>query len=134
MAYQIVEVKGLREAQRALKQLPDFAKGEAQQAINTTAFTIARQASRRAPKRTGTLQGEIQWQARPRSVTAVVGVTPKAHYWKWVEYGTVKMNARPFLRPAAESEKTPHEQRLLRAMERAGEQVERAAGNAGRLL
>jgi HK97 gp10 family phage protein len=28
-----------------------------------------------------------------------------AYYWRWVEFGTVKMSARPFLRPAFEAKK-----------------------------
>lgn len=28
-----------------------------------------------------------------------------AYYWRWVEFGTVKMRARPFLRPAFEANK-----------------------------
>jgi HK97 gp10 family phage protein len=29
-----------------------------------------------------------------------------AYYWRWVEFGTVKMAARPFMRPAFEAQKT----------------------------
>lgn len=121
---------GLKEAQRALKQLPEFAKLQAQEAMNVTAFTIVRQAARRVKRRTGRLQSAITWAARPRSVTAVVGVdASKAFYWKYLEFGTVKMKERPFLRPAAEAEKSAHEQRLTKALEKAANQVEAAASS-----
>lgn len=29
-----------------------------------------------------------------------------AYYWRWVEFGTAKMSAKPFLRPAFEGQKT----------------------------
>ena len=123
---------GLKEAQRALKQLPEFAKLQAQEAMNVTAFTIARRAEGRAPRgATGRLKRAITWAARPRSVTAVVGVDATvAFYWKYLEYGTVKMGARPFLRPAAEAEQSAHAQRLFKALEKAANQVEVAAASA----
>jgi HK97 gp10 family phage protein len=122
MAIQII---GLKEANRALKRLPDYAKSEAQQAMNMTAFHIARFAEHRAPRRSGLLRSRIQWEARPRSVSAVVGVRPDAYYWKFVEYGTKRMEARPFLRPAAESQAKEHGPRLLAALEKAADHVER---------
>ena len=33
------------------------------------------------------------------------GRAPNAYYWRFVEFGTVKMAARPFLRPAFEAKK-----------------------------
>lgn len=118
----------MKQANRALKMLPDKAKGEAQQAIDTTAFYVARGAIARAPQLTGLLQRSIAWQRRPRSVSAVVGVdNAEAYYWKFLEYGTVKMSARPMFRPAAEAEREAHLSRLERALERAAAQIEREA-------
>lgn len=37
--------------------------------------------------------------------TFAVGVNKKAFYWRFVEFGTAKMAARPFLRPAFEANK-----------------------------
>jgi len=46
----------------------------------------------------------------------VTGVGTKVHYAKFQEYGTRKIKARPFLFPAAESEKMAHNARLKKAL------------------
>jgi HK97 gp10 family phage protein len=121
---------GLKEANRALKMLPDFAKSGCQQVMDASAFTVARAAQSRAPVLTGLLRRSIEWKSQPRSVTAVVG-TPvgTAFYWKFLEYGTEHIQARPFMRPAAESIQTDHQSRLERALNDAANKVERAAGS-----
>jgi HK97 gp10 family phage protein len=117
----------IRECNRALKLLPEFAKDQAQRTIDTTAFQISRLASQKAPRRTGRLQEKITWKSRPRSVSAIVAVESEAFYWKYLEYGTVHLGARPFLRPAAEAMATDHDQRMIQGLERALTQMEREA-------
>lgn len=39
-----------------------------------------------------------------------------AYYWRWVEFGTVKMSARPFLRPAFETQKAAAVQEIARVL------------------
>ena len=130
-----VQLIGLKEANRALRKLPDFAKAKAQEVMDVSAFQVARGAEARAPRRTGQLAGDIEWEARPRSLSAVVGVAHQSFYWKFLEYGTVKMGARPFMRPAAEAVASDHESRLVRALTEAAHQVEREADiGLGRLL
>lgn len=46
----------------------------------------------------------------------VTGVGTKVHYAKFHEFGTSKIKARPFLLPAAESEKAAHHNRLKKAV------------------
>jgi HK97 gp10 family phage protein len=130
-----VELIGLKEANRALRKLPDYAKAKAQEVMNVTAFQVARLAQARAPRRTGQLIGDIAWASRPRSLSAVVGVQAPSYYWKFLEYGTVRMGARPFMRPAADAVDSDHEARLIRALTQAADQVEAdAARGLGRLL
>lgn len=117
----------IQECNRALKMLPDFAKQQSQQTIDTTAFQISRLASSKAPRRTGRLQAAVTWKSRPRSVSAIVAVESDAFYWKYFEYGTVKMEARPFLRPAAEAMAADHDRRMVQGLERALTQMEREA-------
>ena len=128
-----VEVQGLAPANAALKRLPDFAKGEAQRVMNTSAFQVAAGAKARAKRRTGRLIGAIDWQARPRSVQAVVGVFPSAYYWKFLEYGTVRMPAQPMFKPAALSIEADHHSRLERALEQAADRMA-ASAVGGRFL
>jgi len=119
---------GLKEANRALKRLPEHAKLAAQQEMDVTAFQVWRGATIRAPFLTGLLKSKLGWESRPRSVSAVVGVAPgEAFYWKFLEYGTEKMGARPFMRPAAESMRDDHDRRLIRALGKAADTVEAEA-------
>lgn len=103
--------------------------------MDTTAYRVQQNAKARAARRTGLLQSKIGWQSRPRTLAAVAGVGPEAFYWKFLEYGTVKMDARPFWRPAAEAEQSRHQAELVTALEKANAQMERAAASVtSRLL
>lgn len=117
----------IQECNRALKRLPEFARLESQQAIDTTAFHVSRSAARRARVLTGRLQKAIAWKSMPRSVSAIVGVDPEAFYWKFQEYGTVKMGAHPMFRPAAEEMAADHDRRMISGLERALSRMEREA-------
>ena len=118
---------GLKEANAALKRLPEHVKPAVQQVMDVTAFQVSRGAQSRAPRRTGVLVKSIQWQSRPRSLSAVVGVLPEAFYWKFLEYGTVKMGSRPFMRPAAVAMEADHENRLVQALAQTLTVMEREA-------
>lgn len=128
-----VQVIGLKEANRALRKLPAFAKLKAQEVMDVSAFQVARGAQARAPRATGQLMGDIEWESRPRSLSAVVGIAFQSFYWKFLEYGTVKIGARPFMRPAAEAVEADHESRLIRALTEAADQVESEANTASGL-
>ncbi len=121
------EFVSLRDANRALKQLPDFAKVAAQEVMDVTAFRVWGNAQSRVPRRTGFLASRLRWESRPRSVSAVVGVEPDAYYWKYLEYGTKTIAARPFMRPSAMSEEANHQDRLEQALEKAANQMENSA-------
>lgn len=117
---------GLKEANRALRKLPEFARAEVQQTMDTTAFQVANGAKARAPRRTGALANAIGWKSRPRSLSAVVGINvAAAPHWRFVEYGTVKMAAKPFLRPSALSMESNHAGRLGQALSKALTRTER---------
>ena len=72
-------------------------KGEA--LVAETARKVATDAARRAPVRTGRLRNGI----RP-DVNGLAGfVTSEAPYSHFVEYGTSRMGAKPFMWPAVEA-------------------------------
>ncbi len=130
-----VKVIGLKEANRALKQLPAEAQVGVQHVEDVTAFHIATDASRHAPRSTngsrghppGFLAASIRWESRPRSLAAVVGVSAAAFYWKFWEYGTRKLTARPMFRPAADAIRFDHHTRLVDALSRAASTIARRA-------
>lgn len=117
-----IKIEGLEALQRAFKELPvDMHATALRPAVSASAGVVQKQAKMFAGKMrdTGTLQRAI-YRTRSRSgssavqETAIVGIRfgkkyrrrgQDAWYWRFLEFGTVKMGARPFLRPAFESTK-----------------------------
>lgn len=126
-------VEGLREIQSALQQLPDrIARNVLRGAVGAGASVIRQEAKLRAPVAEGpqrpdapppgTLKRAV-YSKQIRELSSVakqvyfVGVRRgrkyrkvgkqymDAFYWWFVENGTSKMAARPFLRPAFEAKK-----------------------------
>jgi HK97 gp10 family phage protein len=126
----------VREANAALRSLPDWAKREVQAVMDGTASAIAIKATRNAARNTGLLQRSITWKRRSgkRSIGAVVGVEKDAYYWRFLEYGTVKMEKRPFIRPAAMSEEDRHQRELIAALQRAANLMTTKPSATSRLL
>ncbi len=130
-----VQIVGLKEANAALRRLPEFARDDSQGEMDVTAFHVTREASAKAPRSAdgshghppGFMASSIAWESRPRSLSAVVGVRPAAYYWRFVEFGTARVAPRPFLRPTVDSNREDHHSRLLKALERSAVKVERAA-------
>ncbi len=124
-----VHLIGLKEANAALRKLPEFCRSRVQREMDVTAFNVARDAGGRVRRRSGLLFRSLRWESRPRSLSAIVGIAFEAFYWKFLEYGTVKMPAQPFLRPAAEANRSDHDSRLIRALNDAANDVEAASGS-----
>lgn len=68
--------------------------------VKKAGLAIQAKAQGAAPVLTGTLRRSITTQF-PSDLSAVVG--PSVLYGKFVEFGTRRMGARPYMRPAAES-------------------------------
>lgn len=69
-------------------------------AVARTAQAVQASAQAAAPVRTGYLRSSITTE-HPAPGTAIVG--PRAHYGGYVELGTSRMAARPYLFPAGRS-------------------------------
>jgi HK97 gp10 family phage protein len=119
---------GFKELAAALRELPQrVAKNGLRSAVGAGAAVIRKEARVRAPKDTGELakdvmikrerdtQGGNLFVAR-YSVFVLSGkksrlkgkkrdVQRDSFYWRFVEFGTSKMAARPFMRPAYEGQK-----------------------------
>lgn len=110
------KIEGLKELDRALKQLPKAtAKRVLRAALKKAGQPIAADAASRAPRLTGRLaesvtvkttltKGQRRKSRKEKgAVVMFIGATrPTAHL---IEFGTQKMAARPFLRPAWDSGK-----------------------------
>ncbi|AGP68786.1 Putative head to tail joining [Lacticaseibacillus paracasei] len=70
-------------------------------AMKTTTGEVQAQAKQIAPKRTGFMANNISVDPVKKTATSVTGtVDAKADYSSFVEFGTYKMSAEPFIRPA----------------------------------
>jgi len=70
-------------------------------AMKTTTGKVQAQAKHIAPKRTGFMANNILVEPIKKTATSVTGtVNAKADYSSFVEFGTYKMSAQPFIRPA----------------------------------
>jgi len=88
-----VKVVGL---ETVLKKLPDEKKLD--KALQVTALMIERESKRICPVRTGRLRASIH-TGKLGKLVYYVGTN--VEYAPYVEFGTRKMAARPYLRPAA---------------------------------
>lgn len=90
-----VEVKGAKELARALKragvQVRDMK--DANQAVGNV---VVRASVPLTPRRTGALAGSIR-ASREQSAATVRAGGGRVRYAAYVEYGTSRMGARPFL-------------------------------------
>lgn len=122
-----VRIEGLDQLAKALKELPQrLARNGLRAAVYAGAKVIRDEAKLRAPISTasfdhtpGTLRRSIVMKHIPERssktrqtffVTVRHGKKYRkrgqdAWYWRLVEFGTVKMSARPFLRPAFDTKK-----------------------------
>lgn len=116
MAKSAVRIDGLADLEKRLSLLSKDIGGKvARGATSAGARVIQKDAIRRAPVLTGTLKKSIVVKREKRTQLAAeyaVGWKkprkkgdPDGWYGRLVEFGTVKMTARPHIRPAFDSQK-----------------------------
>lgn len=118
---------GFKELANSLRQLgPRVAKNRLRRAVSAGAAVIRNEAKQIAPVDTGEMRRDIQIKRErdSRSGDLIVrysvfvrtggksrlsgrgrNVDKNSFYWRFVEFGTSKMAAKPFMRPAYESKK-----------------------------
>ena len=116
------QITGLQDALRSLRDLPQRVQEDTlKRAVSAGAEVVRAEAALRAPvyrgtwsckdhPPAGTLKASIYKAAIPEECTATrevwkVDVRKRAYYAHMVEFGTVKMGARPFMRPAFDSKR-----------------------------
>ena len=112
-----VEIAGERELQRMLGDLSGKVMTFVWDDVQEAGLNIESEAKRRCPVRKVPVRvnGQLYSGGRLRSSIhasidadkRTVRVGTNVHYAPYVEYGTVKMRAQPFLNPALEAEKGP---------------------------
>ncbi|MHB1910223.1 MAG: HK97-gp10 family putative phage morphogenesis protein [Nitrososphaerales archaeon] len=93
-----ISVKGLQEANAAFQKVVDMHYQDVVKMLQTVGEKAAGAAQSNAPVRTGFLQASIQMIQTDDGCYVTAG----AGYAGFVEFGTRKMSAQPFLRPAIE--------------------------------
>ena len=101
-----VRIEGLDELEKQFDRLIDTSKKKVmQKALNAAAAPIKKEAKANAPMKTGLLKKSIRSKQMKYTEKPSVGiyVAGKAYYWWFIENGTSKMAAAPFLRPAVDA-------------------------------
>ena len=122
------KVAGFVELENALRKLPEVVAGAfLEQSLREAGQPMAASAKRFAPRSDSTRQGGHMADSiairklkndttRGLEATSWVGPDRKHFYGMFSEFGTVHQTARPFLRPAFESEKSPTIDRLGKSL------------------
>lgn len=90
----------IRVISNRLPEMPAQIKAAVVKEVSKAAFQIEAKAKAKTPVKTGTLRRSIHSVFSNGGLTGVVG--PSVLYGKYVEFGTRRKGARPFMRPAAE--------------------------------
>lgn len=109
---------------RKLRRMPDEATKGIKAAMIKLAADIEASAKSRVPVDTGTLRDNITAKVSRDGLSARIGVqgkkaSKKAYYGPFIEFGTVKTPAQPFMGPAFEENKQE-------GIRRVGEEIDRA--------
>jgi len=108
---------GLDDVSQALTELaPRQARNIMRATVHGIAGKIRDESKKNAPKQTGALRRAIKAKrakSRPDRPESHVTVDPAAYYWKFLEYGTVKLTGKPFILPAMEKVDAQREQILI---------------------
>ncbi len=104
MANTTVRLDGMDGLLRQLQRVPEVVRKHAAPAVALSALRVANRARALVPVgSTGLLKASIDYEHLGDSLSAGVGLrTADAFYWRYVEFGTRYVAARPFFRPAAE--------------------------------
>ena len=106
-----LEMPGLKSLQRQLQSAPDHVRDRLGRVVGASTFRIYNMIRTGAWRRTGKLQQAIHY--RISGLTGRVTIDADAFYWHFLEYGTVKMPARPVIRPAGDAELPEFERGVL---------------------
>ena len=90
---------------RRLQELSDQLQAKARQVVLIAAHNTERRAKELVPVDTGATKNSIEVHPGPGDAEASVG--PSTEYAPFLEFGTRRMAARPFMVPAAEAERGP---------------------------
>ncbi len=116
---QTMTLEGLEPLKALVAKTPDLVKLFMGDVVSSTAYGVAQRAKALVPVATGSLKRSITFTARGlngrigiASTEIFEGDRRPDVYWRFVEFGTVRVPARPFFRPATEAESVDFERRI----------------------
>ena len=118
-------IEGLDDLEKQFDRLIDTSKKKVMmKALNAGATPIKKEAKKNAPVDKGVLKSSIRSKQMKHTQKPSVGiyVAGKAYYWWFIEEGTSKMAAAPFLRPAADSK---HEEGINKFKEKLKAEIDK---------
>lgn len=117
-----IEVEGAEEVVELLQSMEDAAIGILDKAAKAGADIAISDAKRRCPVKTGNLRDSLEFYKEKSSKNTRAGyqVRPgkKGWYGKFIEFGTSKRPARPFLRPALDNNRNQIEAEVRRTIQK----------------
>ncbi|MFH1806830.1 MAG: HK97-gp10 family putative phage morphogenesis protein [Pseudomonadota bacterium] len=117
-------LRGVNGLRRLLRKLPDDVSAEVRTEISEGAELIAYDAIRLAPRDQGDLAAALEYKLGGDKLSAQIGYSSRwkrawrAAGWraKFIEFGTIKHRAHPFLFPAWEMNRKDIERRIAQAI------------------
>lgn len=114
-----VRVLGEQSLARKLAAIGPALDAAMKREVKVAAVNIQNGARRRVPVKTGRLRNSITHEIAEDGLNAAIG--SNAQYAPYVEFGTRRMRARPYLFPAFEEERPQYMARLRRALQKTAE-------------
>lgn len=112
-----VRILGQDRLAQKLAQLEPTLRRALEREVKVAALNIQNGARRRVAVKTGRLRNSITHEITEGGLNAVVGTN--VEYGPYIEFGTRRMRARPYLFPAFEEERPRYMERLKRALSKA---------------
>jgi HK97 gp10 family phage protein len=109
-----VRIEGMSALRRALLNVTREGRRTAQREVLRTLLNIQRRAKERCPVDTGRLRNSIAFELDEDRLSGGVGTN--VEYAPFVEHGTSRMAAQPFLFPAFEEERPQFIERLKKEL------------------
>jgi HK97 gp10 family phage protein len=121
-----VEIDGLAGLRAKLAALPAEVEAAVRDEVYAGALDVQGAAKRRVPVDTGRLRNSIAVETEQGGLSATVGTN--VEYGPFVEYGTRRAHAQPYLFPAFEQMVPRIKSRISKAVTKAAEVVQRRGG------
>ncbi|MET3507036.1 HK97-gp10 family putative phage morphogenesis protein [Halalkalibacter oceani] len=112
-----LEFQGLDQLASQLEKMGSEGNKIRDEAVKDGGEVLSETVENQAPVRTGTLKGSIA-VSDPANGEVEVGPSDKGFYGRFLEFGTRKMRARPFMGPAFEQSKSKIEQKMAETVRR----------------